>query len=165
MESQRKTEYLQVRVTPAQKRRIGRFAKRAGLGVSAWILAQVLPARSVEFQRIARVIARGGDPSLALAELNDFLSALGRGHFVGAVAHPPDTALTPLLANQVAAMVEFAAGRLGLPAPEWTRSIPPLSAPCFASELMALRLHLLVSSPPEFRRRNLFVDASIGDRV
>lgn len=30
---------------------------------------------------------------------------------------------------------------------------------------MSLRLHLLTRSPPPFRRRNLFVDSSIGQRA
>jgi hypothetical protein len=30
---------------------------------------------------------------------------------------------------------------------------------------MGLRLHLLLSAPPAFRRRNIFLDASVGDRV
>jgi hypothetical protein len=37
--------------------------------------------------------------------------------------------------------------------------------PSFATEPPGLRLHLLRSAPVAFMRRNLFVDASIGDRV
>jgi hypothetical protein len=40
-----------------------------------------------------------------------------------------------------------------------------LPQPVFGSELKALRLHLLTNSPPAFRRRNIFIDATLGDRV
>jgi hypothetical protein len=43
--------------------------------------------------------------------------------------------------------------------------VKPLERPWFASSLKSLRLHLLTASPPPFRRRNLFVDSTIGDRV
>jgi len=32
-------------------------------------------------------------------------------------------------------------------------------------ELLGLRLHLLTHSPAPFRRRNIFIDASVGARV
>jgi hypothetical protein len=49
--------------------------------------------------------------------------------------------------------------------PEWTRSIAPLAEPVFGSELQSLRLYLLTHSPPPFRARNIFIDATLGDRV
>jgi hypothetical protein len=62
-------------------------------------------------------------------------------------------------------MVELAAVRHGQPAPGWTREATALSVPYFASELQSLRAYLLRASPPPFRSRNIFIDASIGDRV
>jgi len=69
------------------------------------------------------------------------------------------------LRTYVAAMVEHAAAMKGSSVPPWARDTPALSMPYFASRLQGLRLHLLSASPASFRRRNLFVDASIGDRV
>ena len=43
--------------------------------------------------------------------------------------------------------------------------IAPLASPVFGSKLESLRLYLLTHSPPPFRRRNIFIDASIGARV
>ncbi len=67
--------------------------------------------------------------------------------------------------NYLAAMIEQTAASLAVAAPEWTRLVPPLKHPVFASELGSLRLHLLMNALPPFRRRNLFVDTSIGGRV
>jgi hypothetical protein len=41
----------------------------------------------------------------------------------------------------------------------------PLAEPVFGSDLMSLRLYLLTHSPAPFRRRNIFIDASVGFRV
>jgi hypothetical protein len=35
----------------------------------------------------------------------------------------------------------------------------------FGSDLQNLRLYLLTHSPPPFRRRNIFIDSTLGDRV
>jgi hypothetical protein len=35
----------------------------------------------------------------------------------------------------------------------------------FCSSLQSLRMHLLTHSPPPFRRRNIFIDSSLGQRV
>jgi hypothetical protein len=43
--------------------------------------------------------------------------------------------------------------------------VPPLDEPHFATPLRGLRLHLLRASPVAFKRRNIFVDSSVGDRV
>ena len=54
---------------------------------------------------------------------------------------------------------------------EWRRSAVmgqrdgPLAEPVFGSDLMSLRLYLLTHSPAPFRRRNIFIDASVGFRV
>jgi hypothetical protein len=61
--------------------------------------------------------------------------------------------------------VEYACARRGIEVPAWTGQIPPLASPLFGSQLESLRLYLLTHSPPPFRRRNIFIDASIGARV
>ena len=73
--------------------------------------------------------------------------------------------LTPFLANYIAAMVEYGCEKRALPVPEWTHGILPLGEPVFGSNLQSLRLHLLTHSPPPFRRRNIFIDATLGTRV
>jgi hypothetical protein len=80
------------------------------------------------------------------------------------VAAPP-SGLAPYHANYVAAMVEYACARRGVAPPAWTGAIPPLVEPVFGSALTSLRLYLLTHSPAPFRRRNIFIDATVGDRV
>ena len=87
------------------------------------------------------------------------------GVLVKAVAAHPDVELTEFLNNYVAAMVEVACARAGVAPPGWTRSIMPLATPFLGSTLKSLRLHLLTHSPVPFRRRNLFIDSSIGNQV
>lgn len=105
------------------------------------------------------------EPAFELAELNDVLSNTAREQFSMVTTNPPPASLSPMLANYVAAMVEYAAGRLEAAIPSWVRHIPPLEEPVFGTDLQSLRLHLLTHSPAPFRRRNIFVDASLGDRV
>jgi len=52
-----------------------------------------------------------------------------------------------------------------VPGPPWPRATAPLAEPVFGSALMSLRLYLLTHSPAPFRRRNIFIDASVGSRV
>ncbi len=62
-------------------------------------------------------------------------------------------------------MTETACNMRGLPLPAWTRRIEALPEPVFGSALPTLRLYLLTHSPAAFRRRNLFIDSSVGARV
>ena len=62
-------------------------------------------------------------------------------------------------------MVEQAASHKGLAPPPWIVRVPPLDEPYFGTDLKSLRLYLLTHSPPPFRRRNIFIDATLGDRV
>lgn len=101
----------------------------------------------------------------ALAALNDSLSSLTPIEFSDAVARIDVRALSPLLQNYVAAMVEHAASSKRVAAPEWTVAVVPLDEPFFATDLKKLRLHLLRVAPVAFRRRNIFADSTIGARV
>jgi hypothetical protein len=159
-----KSEQLQIRVTRAQKSAIQSAAARAELDMSSFVLSRVLSVPATQFQDAVSACA-GAEPRYALAELNALLAGLVAGELRAAVAAAPSVSLTPFLANTVAAMVELACGRLAVAPPAWTRSIEPLAEPAFASKLYSIRLHLLKSSPAPFRRRNLFVDSSLGDRV
>ena len=160
-----KSVQLQIRVSPAEKAAIQRAARRAGLGMSAYVLARVLPALPRRFTELADALRTPGAERYALAELNGWLTGLGSGELREAVASPPPSGLKPYPSNYVAAMVEYACARRGVPPPAWTQSIAPLAEPEFASTLANLRLYLLTHSPPPFRKRNIFIDASIGARV
>ena len=160
-----KTDYLQIRISPADKARLRRRAERAGKDISAYVLDRVLPSQGAEFDRLVDR-ARGPETAYALAALHDFLAALGRHEFARAVEGDPlRRADAAQLANYVAAMVEHASVNLGLRPPSWTTSVKSLDAPWFASNLASLRLHLLFNAPAAFRARNLFVDATVGDRI
>ena len=161
-----KDQQLQIRVTPAEKAAIKVAAARAGMDMSAWMLARVLPPARATFQDIVAALAATDDKRrYVLADLNDFLSSAGPRELEQAVADAPPAQLDPYVSNYVAAMVETATCRAGLPPPAWAAKIRGLETPVFGTPLAGLRLHLLLHSPPAFRRRNIFIDATIGDRV
>lgn len=160
-----KSEQLQIRVTPAQKAALRRAARQAGQGVSAYVLARVLPSGRVRLAELVEALGDEDDRRYALAEINDLLAGMTPAELEEAIAVRPPGASSPLLDNYLAAMIEQAAAQKGIAAPSWLREIPPLEEPYFAAPLPGLRLHLLRASPVPFRRRNLFVDAGVGERV
>jgi hypothetical protein len=103
--------------------------------------------------------------SYPLAALNDLLTDLRRGEFKDAVGDADLHGLSSFLQNYVAAMVEQAAHQKNVRPPIWVHKIEPLTEPWFGTDLQSLRPHLLRSSPVPFKRRNLFVDSAVGDRV
>jgi hypothetical protein len=165
MRATAKTTQLQIRVSATEKASILRAARRAGLDMSAYVLGRLLPAPALRFQQCVDACLGQSGPGFALAELNSLLTALAPGEMLAAVAAPPSIALTPYLANYVAAMVEYGCARCAVPPPSWTRAIAPLDEPVFATTLQSLRLHLLTHSPAPFRRRNIFIDSTLGARV
>jgi len=160
-----KSSQLQIRVSIEEKTRLRALADRAGLDVSRYVLDRVLPAQSDRFNEILRALETDETWRFVLADLNDFLSDLGATEFAAAAASADLRDLSPLVANYVCALVEQAAQRYEVPPPQWTKSVPPMSEPYFAASLQSLRSHLLRASPVPFRRRQLFVDSSLGDRV
>lgn len=160
-----KSEQLQIRVTREQKARLRDLARRAGLDVSAFVLAQAMPAISEKFQRAVASLRHEAEQRYAWAELSEILTPLGAAELERAVLHADLTGLSAFLQNYLAATVEFLCTRRGLRPPEWTTAIAPLAEPWFATELRSLRIHLLRSSPVTYRRRNLFVDAGPDARV
>jgi hypothetical protein len=156
---------MQIRVTAREKDAIRSCAKRAGMDMSAYVLRRVLSVPATEFRECIEACGGPTAPAFALAELNSLLSRLTPAELADAIAAPPAVTLSPFLANYVAAMVESACEKRGIRVPSWTRAIAPLTEPAFGSELQSLRLHLLKHSPAPFRRRNIFVDSSLGDRV
>jgi hypothetical protein len=105
------------------------------------------------------------NPSVAFAELLDLLARLTASELRTAVADLPTVVLSPYWQNYLAATVEEAAVQKKVAPPEWTSKIRPLEEPVFGSTLRSLREHLLFNAPPAFRRRNIFIDASVGARV
>jgi uncharacterized protein (DUF1778 family) len=156
---------LQIRVSEAEKSAIRAAAKRAGMDMSTYVLNCVLPLPAQEFRSAVTALSEPGRASFALADLNSLLSNLTATELRDAVASAPEVDLSAFLANYVSAMVETACARHGIPVPAWARRIPPLDAPVFGSDLISLRLHLVTHSPAAFRRRNIFIDSSIGDRL
>jgi len=160
-----RTAFVQIRVTPEEKATLKRLARSSGQDLSKYVLSMSLPAKRLRFEGILDTLRGDTDHRFALAELNDLLSGLAPMEFRRTV-HIVDLAgFSPFLQNYLAAMVEHAAGMKEVAPPSWTRSVSPLSFPWFATPLRGLRLHLLRASPVPFKRRNLFVDASVGARV
>lgn len=160
-----KLEQLQLRVSKEEKAAIRRAARLAGMDMSSYVLSRVLPPPARTFQSAVAALNGPDSPAFALAQINSFLSALTAPELHRAVATAPEVVLPPFLANYVAAMVETACSMHNLPIPSWTHSAPSLVEPAFGSTLPSLRLYLLTNSPPPFRRRNIFIDSSIGKRV
>ena len=160
-----KTRQLQIRVTPEQKSALARMARRAGQDVSSFVLSRVLPAAAHRFGEILSALGDADRERFALAELNDLLTELAPRELAEVTGSADLRGLSPYLRNLVAAMVELAAHQQGVTPPAWVREVQPLDEPHFATPLAGLRLYLLRASPVPFKRRNLFVDSSVGDRV
>jgi uncharacterized protein (DUF1778 family) len=160
-----KSSQLQLRVSEHEKSLIQRAARRAGMDMSSYVLSRVLPANERQVRELVSQLKHDSTSSFVLAELNDLLSQLSTDELRQAVAVAPPTSLSAELSNYWAAMVEHACALRNIPPPRWTTSIPPLERPMFGSSLESLRLHLLAHSPPAFRRRNIFIDTTIGGRV
>ena len=115
-----------------------------------------------DFLRLSVAVEATERLAYPLAELNDLLTAAS-AQDLASLPLPPIA--DPYRLNYVTAMVELAAHRAGIAPPTWAESIPPLACPVFIDPSLRLRAHLLTASPPPFRRRNIFIDSSIGDRV
>ena len=159
-----KTTQLQIRISKAEKSALQHAAARAGLDLSAYVLGRVHSQPSAEFRQAVRATVQG-EASFALAEVNALLSRFTAGELREAVADGLPVSLSPYLSNYIAAMVEVACAKRGVPLPGWTRTIAPLPVPAFGSTLQSLRLHLLTHSPAAFRCRNIFIDATVDDQV
>ncbi|MBI3617816.1 MAG: hypothetical protein HY210_06330 [Candidatus Omnitrophica bacterium] len=165
MKGKSKSLQLQIRVSPREKETIARYAKMTKMGMSEWILSKALPPGQQAFQGLLAQLNTAANPKYILAQIHDMLNAAGGDEFELMVAQPPGAVLTDYLANYVAAMIEYTAVQKGRKTPSWTRQVPPLKAPVFGSDFKSLQLYLLTHSPPPFRRRNIFIDATVGQRV
>jgi hypothetical protein len=162
-----RTAQLQIRVSESQKKRLRRLAAAAGVDMSSYVLERALPGVGAEFDRLVSRLVSAAAQSYVWAAIHDLLQALPPADFGGAVAGAPVAQLPAVDANILAAMVEHAAVLKQVEAPAWAMSIAPLERPWFGTSLRSarVRLHLLQASPPAYKRRNLFVDSAVGDRV
>jgi hypothetical protein len=166
MATQPKTAQLQIRVSPAQKADLVRRARAAGVDLSAFVLSRVLPDTAVRFVELVRSLSAEPRDPFVLAELGNLLTSIrGGAAFRETVSYLPSATLDRVSSNLLAAMVETRGAALGIRPPDWVVEILPLEAPWFATALLSVRLHLLCNAPPAFRRRNLFVDSTLEDRV
>jgi uncharacterized protein (DUF1778 family) len=165
VKKQGKTAQIQVRLTPEQKRALQAHAERNHMSLSDWVLSRALASGRSQFEQLVGDLSAAERPSSAFAELLEFLARLTPSELRTAVAERPAVALTPYWENYLAATVEHAAMQKRVTPPEWTRKIRPLEEPVFGSSLRSLREHLLFHAPIPFRRRNIFIDASVGARV
>ncbi len=165
MAKQTKSQQLQIRISPQEKIALKHAARQAHVSISDWVLRRLFPPSEKQFQAIISTLTNEKNKSYGLAELNDFLTRLAPFEFSNAVAQPPRVKLSVYLENYVAAMVETAAHLKQTPTPDWVSGVAPLETPFFGIDLESLRLHLLVTSPPPFRKRNIFIDSGLGDRV
>ncbi len=160
-----KTEQLQIRVSREEKARIKQSAKRANLPMSDWVLSKLIPSHQQYFQALVKELCTDDGTRYTLSSLNDFLTPLSDGELLSAVSEEPVSLPNQYRSNYLAATIEYACHKNDIEPPEWVNKIDPLDKPVFASELKSLKLHLLIHSPPPFRRRNIFIDASLGDRI
>lgn len=161
-----KTEQLQIRVTASEKAQIKARARQANEDVSSWVLRQLIPPAEERFQALCEVLATSPAPlSHEFSEINDFLTGMSATSLVQAVGLAPRADLGSFEANYLAAMIEQTCVIKTIDVPAWLTDIEPLPSPWFASSLTGLRLHLLTRSPPAFRRRNLFIDSNVAERV
>lgn len=65
-----KTAQMQIRVSVSEKNAIQRAAARAGMDMSAYVLARVLSIPAAQFRDYVRDCADSASPRFALAELN-----------------------------------------------------------------------------------------------
>lgn len=161
-----KSAQLQIRVSPEQKQRIKSSAEQAGVDVSQWVLRRLLPECSDELQ--AMIDTLGNSPrqrSQVLAELHDYLVTHDTTQLSQAFGTLDLSKLAAFESNYAAAMIETACGNRNVQPPSWLNDIPALPDPWFATSLKSLRVYLLTTSPLPFRRRNLFVDSTLGARV
>ena len=165
MISEAKNQQIQLRISAREKGMIMQAALRAGMTMSEWILETVLPAKQQRYQTLIRKIATAKEHSYVFAELNDLLNVSSAKELESILATPFVAKLDSYQQNYLAAMLEVAAHKRSVKVPLWLSEIPGLDDPVFGTKLNSLRMYLLLRAPAPFRRRNIFIDATIGDRV
>lgn len=97
--------------------------------------------------------------------LFDWVDAFRCDHDPQRIAEPPINRLDARLRALIAAMVETLCDEAGMAHPPWCAGVPALVRPWFVAGLENVKAMALVESPIHFRKRNVFVLASILERV
>jgi hypothetical protein len=165
----RKLLYVLRKKDTAQKAELERAANQAGVELSALSPTNSPPPAPQQFTGHIGALCRAqGEPTgrrLALAALHDFLAQRSTRELQMSILSTPSIPDDPFSANYLAAMIEITCHRRRMDCPAWLGMIPPMQKPYFASKLKSLRIYLLRVSPPPFKKRNLFIDSTVGDRV
>ncbi len=161
-----KAQQLQIRVSANEKATLRRLACKAGMDLSSYVLGRALPSPTrTRFSNLISALKRAESRKHVFAEINSLLSQLAPVE-LREISEEMDFEGLPLFeANYLAAMIEHTFHLRGKAPPSWAKRIPPLAEPWFATELQGLRIHLLRASPVAFKRRNLFIDSTVGDQV
>lgn len=160
---------LQLMEQPRHDPRIGSLEKLAiGLGLAPGGIRRVverflwLHPDSVE--AVGFRICHDGDDSWPL-HLFGFVDGFRATRDPALIATPPPPGLGRRILCLFASTVEQLCRDLGLPSPSWCAGVGPLGEPWFVSGMENLKALALVESPPDFRKRNLFVLGNFLDRV
>lgn len=163
-----KTSHIQLRLSPEQKEAIRVAATRANLDMSQWVLNKIFPrprARLLAIMWQLKSMQDKVERHYVLNDLNAFLVSLTKDDLLSAVSEDPSVSLNETMGNYVAAMIEQICVAHNAQAPKWLAERDGLRDPFFGSDLVSLRLYLLSVSPPPFRKRNIFIDSTVGDLV
>lgn len=160
-----KNQQLQIRVSAAQKALLKRRAAAAGLDVSTFVLRRVLVDTEAQLEDLMLTVAAEREPRATLARIGALLASLDSPSFRELTMALDVSRLTPFYQNYLAAMVEHRAAQLGVPAPAWTLRVAVLDEPYFPAGTDRLRPYLMREAPVVYKRRNLFVDAGVGDHL
>ncbi len=160
-----KISQLQIRVSRTEKSAIQRAAKLANMDMPSYVLARVLPPVTLELQALFDELRVTDNTRFTLSAINTVLTRLNSRELRSLDSIQVPAELTSYLQNYVAAMVEYVCIKHQVTLPHWTKAIVPLKEPVFVSGLLSLRLYLLTHSPAPFRRRNIFVDTTIGGEL
>ena len=103
--------------------------------------------------------AKGEDFSMLTREFVDEVLNMSAEQATAAVSEEPQASSNPVHKAWLAAMAEHYARKMGGVVPAWSMGADCfLDMPHFGTSLQSLKAHLLISSPPAFRRRMIFVE-------
>ncbi len=160
-----KSEHLQIRITAEAKKKLFQLAKVNNMTLSEWILSKLSIENSpYTIQSIYEELSKKHNQAFAYVQLHDLLMKVSPQLWDDFVSIRPHNLECETMAY-TASMIERAAQMRGLTQPPWIREVETCSPPYFATNLQTLRLYLLINSPVAFRKRNIFIDSSTGDRV
>ena len=160
-----RSEYIQMRISPRDKKKLVQIARMHNMTLSKWILSKVRIENSVaELKRIYNEFSKRSKESYLFAQLGDYLMNVPNELWLEFVSIKPENMESDQL-SYVAAIIDQLSVIRDLEKPHWITEIKGHDKPYFGSDLQSLRLYLLIKSPVAFRQRNIFIDSSAGERV